>query len=380
MIFTFPIRDEYGVKKFPIVVTLIIFVNCLIYFLFGFSPHYEEIVSNFGFIPEKFSFKNIITSMFLHGGISHLFFNMWYLWLLGDNIEDRWGKFQFFIFYLLSGIFASLLYYELIPAKYRNIPVIGASGAIAGVLGAYAILFPKSRITFKYFIWLIYIKFGEFEIYASVWLFFWFLLQAINTFLVSIYKVQSQVAYASHFGGFLFGLIIGLGTKLYREVKYRENVKLGENMLLRLLEAEKKEIVYDSEKNLEIEKLKEKIKSLIYEDRYFATQIYKNGLAKYPELCLPEKYQYEIAESLYRQGDFKNALIAYKNFILNYPLSKLADNALLSFGKICLDLGEYEKAKMAFLQIILFYPFSDVYEESKFYLEKKLPDLLRKNL
>lgn len=369
MFFTFPVRDEYGVKRFPVIVVLIIIINCLIYFIFGFTSYYKEIVLKYGFIPENFSFKNIITSMFLHGGFFHLFFNMWYLFLLGDNIEDRWGRFNFLLFYFLSGIFASLIYYQLTPPKFKNVPVIGASGAIAGILGAYAILFPKSRITFKYFLWFIYPNWGEFEIYASVWLFFWFLIQTLNTFLN---KIQSQVAYAAHFGGFLFGMVIGIGNKLYREAKHRENVKSGQNMLLNLLGGKEKR-TYTFEEIKEIEKIKKEIEQIIYDDRYTATQIYKNGVNKYPEICLSEKYQYEIADSLFRQGDYDYALIAFKNFILNYPFSKLADNALLYFGKICLQKGEYEKAKLSFLQIILFYPYSDVYEESKYYLEKELP-------
>lgn len=369
MFFTFPVRDEYGVKRFPVIVVLIIIINCLIYFIFGFTSHYKEIVLKYGFIPENFSFKNIITSMFLHGGFFHLFFNMWYLFLLGDNIEDRWGRFNFLLFYFLSGIFASLIYYQLTPPKFKNVPVIGASGAIAGILGAYAILFPKSRITFKYFLWFIYPNWGEFEIYASVWLFFWFLIQTLNTFLN---KTQSQIAYAAHFGGFLFGMVIGIGNKLYREAKHRENVKSGQNMLLNLLGGKEKR-TYTFEEIKEIEKIKKEIEQIIYDDRYTATQIYKNGVNKYPEICLSEKYQYEIADSLFRQGDYDYALIAFKNFILNYPFSKLADNALLYFGKICLQKGEYEKAKLSFLQIILFYPYSDVYEESKYYLEKELP-------
>ncbi len=377
MFFTFPVRDEYGVKRFPIVVTLIIFINCLVFFIFGFRHDYQQIVLKLGFIPENFSFKNIITSMFLHGSIFHLGFNMWYLWLLGDNIEDRWGRINFLIFYLLSGIFASILYYQLIPDKFRNIPVIGASGAISGILGAYAVLFPKSRITFKYliaFFWLI--RAGEFEIYSYIWLFFWFFMQGLNTFLVSFYNVQSQVAYAAHFGGFLFGLVIGLGWKLYREAKYRENVKLGRNMLLQIL-GEIKKPSYTIEQISDMENLKKKIIDTIYEDRVLATKIYINGIKNYPNLCLPEKIQYEIAESLNKQGEKEYALIAYKNFILNYPFSKLADNALFEFGKICFETGDYEKAKQAFLQVVIFYPYSDGYEESKYYLEKKLPSVLR---
>ncbi|MCM8804750.1 MAG: rhomboid family intramembrane serine protease [Candidatus Omnitrophica bacterium] len=370
MFFFFPVRDEYGVKKFPIIVTLIIFVNSLIYFIFGFTSKYEQIVLNYGFIPSNFSLKTMITSMFLHGGLFHLGFNMWYLWLFGDNIEDRWGKIKFLIFYLFSGIFASILYSLLIPKRFMKIPVIGASGAVSGVLGAYAVIFPKSRITFKY---LIFLTWGEFEIYSYIWLFLWFFIQTLNTLFVSLYSIQSQVAYAAHFGGFLFGMIIGIGTKVYREVKYRENVIMGKNMLLQLLGGKEK-FLYNVEQIAEIDMIKNKIKNIIYEDRVTATKFYKEGISKYPDICLPEKIQYEIAESLNRQGEKEYALTAYKNFILNYPLSKLADNALLSFGKICFELEDYEKAKQAFLQVVIFYPYSDAYEESKYYLEKLLPE------
>ncbi|MCM8785704.1 MAG: rhomboid family intramembrane serine protease [Candidatus Omnitrophica bacterium] len=378
MFFFFPVRDEYGVKRFPVIVTLIIFINCIIFFAFGFSSRYEDIILKYGFIPQNFSLKNLITSMFLHGGISHLGFNMWYLWLFGDNIEDRWGKIKFLIFYLFSGIFASILYSELIPKKFMNIPTIGASGAISGVLGAYAILFPKSRITLKYLIIILGIRWGEFEIYSYIWLFLWFFIQGLYTLFVSLFSLQSQVAYAAHFGGFLFGIIVGLGTKLYREAKYRENIKLGQNMLLNLL-GKKEEKFYTLEEIDEIEKIKNRIESLIYEDRLTATTIYKNYINKYPDLCLSEKNQYEIADCLERQNEKHIALITYRNFILNYPFSKLADNALFAFGKICFETGDYEKAKQAFLQIILFYPYSDVYEESKYYLEKKLPEVFIKN-
>ncbi len=377
MFFFFPVRDEYGVKRFPIIVTLIILINCIVFFSFGFSGRYGDIVLKYGFIPKNFLFKNLITSMFLHGSIFHLGFNMWYLWLFGDNIEDRWGKVNFLIFYLLSGIFASILYSELIPKKFFNIPVIGASGAISGVLGAYAILFPKSKITFKYLIIILGIRWGEFEIYSYLWFFIWFFIQGLNTLFVRWLTINSQVAYAAHFGGFLFGMLIGIGTKLYREVKYRENVKLGQNMLLNLL-GKKQEELYTSEEIDEIEKIKIRIENLIFEDRLTATKIYKNSINRYPNLCLSEKTQYEIANCLERQKEKSSALIAYRNFILNYPFSKLADNALFAFGKICFETGDYDKAKQAFLQIVIFYPYSDVYEESKYYLEKKIPEVLSK--
>ena len=378
MFFFFPVRDEYGIKKLPFIVISIITINCFVYFLNAYFPDYKEIVLKFGFIPARPSFLTIITSMFLHGGIFHLGFNMWYLWLFGDNIEDRWGSLNFLLFYLSAGVFATLLYSIMVPSQFKNIPLIGASGAIAGVLGAYAVLFPKSRITFKYFFWfLIFIKFGEFELFAYVWLSFWFLSQGISTLLVAKQIAVSSVAFAAHFAGFIYGMIIGIGTRAYREAKYRENVSLGKNLLLNLL-GEKQKIIRTFEEECEISRMKEEIMKNFEGNKNLAVLTYSQLIKKYPEVVLPEKIQYEIAESLEKEGKKEDALIAYKNFILNYPFSKLADNALLSLGKIFIEKEEYEKAKQAFFQIILFYPYSDTYEEAKYYLEKKLPSLFPK--
>lgn len=377
MFFIFPVRDEYGVKRFPFAVLSLIIINCVVFFISFFSPYYHQIIMEYGFIPSRFSFRNIFTSMFLHGSLLHLGFNMWYLWLLGDNIEDRWGRLNFLIFYFMAGIFATILYSSIIPERYRNIPIIGASGAISGILGAYAVLFPKSRITFKYFYW-VFLKIGtgEFEIYSYLWLTFWFLQQAVYTLLVAKSKVESSVAFAAHFSGFIFGMIVAFGTKIFKEAKYRENVMYGKNALINLL-GKNPEIERSITEKEEIEKAKREIIENIEEDRVYATKIYEKLIKKYPEVTLPEKIQIKISQSLERQGKFETALLSYRNFVLNYPFSKLADNALFSLGKIFLQMGDYEKAKNSFLQIVLFYPYSDVYEEAKFYLEKKLPETLK---
>lgn len=378
MFFFFPVRDEYGIKRFPFIIISIIIINCFVYFFNAYSPDYRELVIKFGFIPSSPSFLTIITSMFLHGSIFHLGFNMWYLWLFGDNIEDRWGSINFLLFYLSAGIFATLLYSTMVPSQFKNIPIIGASGAIAGILGAYAVFFPKSKITFKYLFWfLIFIKFGEFQLFAYVWLGFWFLSQGISTLLVATQITVSSVAFAAHFAGFLYGMIIGFGTKAYREAKYRENVSLGKNLLLNLL-GEKQKLTRTFEEECEITRMEEEIIKNFEENKNFSILTYSQGIKKYPEIVLPEKIQYKIATSLEKEGKKEEALIAYKNFVLNYPFSKLADNALLSLGKIFIEKEEYEKAKQAFLQIVLFYPYSDTYEESKYYLEKKLPSLFQK--
>ena len=376
MFFFFPLRDEYRVKKFPILVLSIIVINVSIFLIQIFNPDYDTFVFRYGFIPSRFSLTTLVTSMFLHSGISHIGFNMWYLWLFGDNIEDRWGRLPFLFFYLSAGIFSMLLYSTLVPEKAAGVPVIGASGAISGILGAYAVLFPKNKITFKYFIWLFLfiVRFGEFHLYAAVWLGLWFVQQTFSTILVANELTASSVAFGAHFAGFLYGLVIGLGTKFYREAKFRANAQLGENVLFNLL-GSKPHIIRSIEESVEIQRAKERILSEIENNRMLATKFYGEIVEKYPEVTLPEKIQYAIADSLYRQGEFEKSYIAYKNFVLNYTFSKLADNALLAIGKILMEKKDYQKAKYAFLQIVLFYPYSDVYEEAKYYLEKQLPKL-----
>jgi len=373
MFFFFPLRDEYGVKRFPFVISAIIVANVFLFLLHVTGPDYESVVMKYGFIPDHFSATTLFTSMFLHGGLMHLGFNMWYLWLFGNNIEDRWGIPLFLLFYLSAGIFSMLLYSALIPEKLGNIPAIGASGAISAVLGAYAVLFPKARITFKYLVWLFifFIKFGEFKLYAYFWLAVWFVQQGLSTFMVATERAADSVAFGAHFAGFLYGLVIGLGTKLYREVKFRENVQLGENVLFRALGGKqfKQRTI---EEYGEIEKFKmEILKAFKLDNIRDAASRYAELVRKYPEVSMDERTQYRIADVLEGWKDFPAAFNAYKNFILNYPFSKLADNALLSTGKILLETGDAEKARYAFLQIVLFYPYSDVYEEAKYYLDYK---------
>jgi len=354
MFFFFPIRDEYKVKRFPVVVISIILINCIVFLLTGYSSHYKEIILKYGFIPAKPSFLTPITSMFLHGGILHLGFNMWYLYLTGDNIEDRWGRFNFLIFYIIGGIFSVFLYSVLIPHQYDNIPLIGASGAIAAVLGAYTVLFPKTLVTFKYFFWLlIFIKFGEFKLYASFWLALWFLQQAFYTFMTKKFFVASSVAFAAHFAGFLYGMIIGIGTKLFKEAKYRENVNLGKNILFNMLGGEREKEFLTFDQMAEVDELKNKIKENFEKEKVLSANYFSELLNKYPDKAiLDERMHFEIAKTLEKSGKIDEVIECYKNFLLNYPFSKLADDALISLGKIYFEKGEYEKAKNCFLQIV----------------------------
>jgi len=215
----FPLRDTQPSYSKPVVTVMLIVVNVLV-FLFEFSlDDYTRnaFVSTFGLVPDRFAISNIFTSMFLHGGWLHVLGNMWFLWIFGDNIEDILGHGKFLLFYLLCGTAAALAQVLMDPSS--RIPMIGASGAIAGVMGAYMIKFPRSRIlTFVVVIFF----FTTFEVPAWLMLIYWF---AINLFsgvgsIASAQYAQGGTAYLAHVGGFVAGIalinLLGARQPYYR--------------------------------------------------------------------------------------------------------------------------------------------------------------------
>lgn len=199
----FPIKDENPTSAFPFVNFGFIIINVII-FVLSLSA-FEYFIATYGFTPAKFSILTLFTSMFLHGGIAHIFGNMWFLYIFGDNVEDKFGHFKYIVFYILSGIAASLLHYFLNIGS--AIPAVGASGAISGVLGAYIVLFPRAGV---------YVS-GSFGHVGKVSAFFmlgiWFLFQLISgTF--SLFGAQSGIAFFAHIGGFVFGVVFALLFKL----------------------------------------------------------------------------------------------------------------------------------------------------------------------
>lgn len=204
----FPIKDENPSSRVPIVNLTLILVNVAIFFsLYFFSKDYERIIWNYGLIPiyvvnghfEKFYV--FLTSMFLHGNFLHLFGNMVYLYIFGDNVEDAFGRGRYLLFYTICGVAASIAHILSITsyAEYR-IPAIGASGAISGVLGAYLLLYPRARIiTLVFYGWAFLTA-----VPAVFFLGFWFLMQ----WLFAIYDIGGGIAYWAHIGGFITGLIL----------------------------------------------------------------------------------------------------------------------------------------------------------------------------
>ena len=213
--FFFPISDVNDTKNKPLI-SWVILIGCILIFIYqkSLGYHFEQsAILSFGMIPSVLfnikqlpndlaiipAYMTLITSMFLHGGWMHLIGNMTYLYIFGDNIEDKLGKFKFLIFYISCGIFAGLC--QALIDVNSEIPMIGASGAISGILGAYLILFPKKEI--KVFFWFfIFIKI--FRIPAMYVIGCWIFIQffSLNN------SEESNIAYLAHIGGFISGIIL----------------------------------------------------------------------------------------------------------------------------------------------------------------------------
>jgi len=208
-----PLRDTQRSYSTPVVTLLLIAVNAVV-FLFELSLDpwsRNHLMATYGLVPARLHLVAFLTSMFLHGGWLHIVGNMWFLWVFGDNIEDTLGHLQYLVFYLLCGFAAAATQIALSPDSW--VPTIGASGAIAGVMGAYLVKFPRARITTV--TW--FIVLFSFDLPAWVLLVYWIGLQFLSGF-GSIADVGSQrggVAYFAHIGGFFAGMILVylLGTR-----------------------------------------------------------------------------------------------------------------------------------------------------------------------
>jgi membrane associated rhomboid family serine protease len=199
-----PLRDVVPSRTTPYITITIIALNALAW-LFELSlPHdvLNEFIRIYGVVPASFDKATLVTSMFLHGSWSHVLGNMWYLWIFGDNVEDRVGHGRFIVFYLLCGIIAALG--QVAVAPHSTLPTIGASGAIAGVMGAYFVLYPRSRVlTLIPWIFLQIV-----ELPAIVLLGFWFVIQLFSAGTIAMTTSSSAggVAFAAHVVGFLVGM------------------------------------------------------------------------------------------------------------------------------------------------------------------------------
>lgn len=210
-----PIRDELPTRRFPAVTVSIIGVNVIVFFfqtLFGLSS--EQFFFRVGLIPALLwgktellgrnvaPFFSLFTSQFVHYNFFHLFFNMLYLWIFGNNVEDVLGHFHFLLFYLSCGFMAGIIHALVFPNSL--LPTVGASGAIAGVMGGYLVFFPYAKVIVMVF-WGFFVQF--LRIPASLLLGLWIILQVLSGFFSMVSSNYGGVAWFAHLGGFIVGVL-----------------------------------------------------------------------------------------------------------------------------------------------------------------------------
>jgi membrane associated rhomboid family serine protease len=205
-----PLYDTIRSRRFPLVNWMLIALNVLV-FLYEVrlgGAGLERFIRAWALIPARLishpetAWVTIFSSMFMHGGWLHILSNMWVLYIFGDNVEERLGGQRYLIFYLLSGVAAALLQTYILQDS--GAPMIGASGAIAGVLGGYLVQFPRARVASLVPIFFI---FTIIEIPATIFLLFWFILQLFSGLFALQGGGASGIAWWAHIGGFLFGLL-----------------------------------------------------------------------------------------------------------------------------------------------------------------------------
>jgi len=227
----FPYKDENPTLSVPVVTYLLIAANVIVWVVvqgMGSSPMLEASVCRYGLIPGRLfgtiepgsivrlaedvscrvgrfpAWATMISSMFLHGGWLHLIGNMWFLWIFGNNVEDSTGKFRFLLFYFLCGIAAAAV--QSFAVAGSRVPMVGASGAISGVMGGYIVLYPRVRVHLLIFLG---IFITTVAVPAYFMLGYWFLLQLASSFLV-VSEESGGIAFLAHAGGFVGGMLLVL--------------------------------------------------------------------------------------------------------------------------------------------------------------------------
>lgn len=217
----FPLSDSIPARRFPYINFLLIVVTAYIFFLQVTSSNPDAFVLQYALTPANINLSDFstltpfVTAIFLHGGFLHIISNMWFLWVFGDNIEGYLGFLPYLFLYFVSGIVGNVVQYMLMPTS--TIPMLGASGAVAGILGAYFILFPNSKIKTLIPI------FGFFtiaDVSSTFMLGYWFVLQIISGAASLPFSSQTGgVAFWAHVGGFVVGLVL---ANILKPILYAE--------------------------------------------------------------------------------------------------------------------------------------------------------------
>jgi membrane associated rhomboid family serine protease/Zn-finger nucleic acid-binding protein len=212
--FVVPISDDIPRERFPFV-TISLIVLCMLAFLgqVFLVTDVKSFIGNFGLVPAHFLSIGLITSMFLHAGVFHLIFNMLFLWLFGDNVEDRFSRPGYLIFCLSCGLLAGTLH--CVFNRGSTTPVIGASGMVSGIMGAYLLFYPSANVT-------VFCLYRTIEVPAVFYLGGWFVIQLTSAFMSRSGDV-SRIAWCAHIGGFIFGMVVAYFKKLQNNLEQNIN-------------------------------------------------------------------------------------------------------------------------------------------------------------
>jgi membrane associated rhomboid family serine protease len=201
-----PLRALLYRRTTPVITLVIIAINVLAFLYEIALPFYlrDQFIAQYALVPDQLIPSSLVTSMFLHGGWLHLIGNMWFLWVFGSHVEEAIGSGKYLVFYLVSGVASALV--QLMVNLGSPIPTLGASGAIAGVMGAFLLLYPRARVVTLVFI-VIFIT--TVELPAALMLLYWFAIQLLSglSSLASVSQAQG-IAWFAHVGGFVAGLIL----------------------------------------------------------------------------------------------------------------------------------------------------------------------------
>lgn len=202
----FPVKDDNPVESTPYLTIFLVLINLIIFIFTIITGTFDQVVREYAMRPAEIisgdNLHTLFTSMFLHGGFLHVIGNVWFLWIFGVNIEDYFGVSKFLLIYFLAGIVASLTHVFIYSNSY--IPTIGASGAVAGILGAYIVKYPRARIYTVFLFFIFYLV----KIPAIIFLGIWIGVQVLSGTVTIVAGMQVSTAYWAHAGGFVTGAII----------------------------------------------------------------------------------------------------------------------------------------------------------------------------
>lgn len=307
-------------------------------------------LQNFAFIPSEFSPVTLVTSLFIHSGILHLVGNMWFFALVAPVVEDRLGPAKFLIMYLGGGVVGNLAQAQFIPEGMPDVRILGSSGCVFSIIGAYTILFPYSNIKVAYF-FLVFLRFysGTLNVPAIILWGLYFVMNLYNLYIVPAHSI----AYGAHSAGFVVGAVIAaIFYGLRQFLGKKEDSKKTSRPL------SEKKIPFASDKqsqpDLAIAQAREQLQRLVFMGDVSAVEkTYSEILARFPEFVLQPGPQYDLGRFLAKHNKLALALHTFERLIATAPEVPVAQQALLEAGKLCrLIPGKLEQG-LYYLQLFI---------------------------